>query len=280
MQIDVIGLRFHVFHIGNAKLAIKDGRRIIGDTSIPMHDLQKYFDAAYVINLPHRKDRLEGAKKEFARIGWEFGTQGVQLYEAKTFTDRAGFPFPGSRGCFHSHSECIRSAYKEGRNSVLVMEDDIALSPAFKESPKSLLKQLSSLSWDFLYLGHEDTGPIGRAISTEKQIEFVTYKGGVRGAHCYAVNGRIFSRLLAHLDRVANGIEGDQEFGPMPIDGAFNIFRRNNSDVKTLIAAPKLSWQRSTRSDNHPKAFDNIKVLRPLVSMVRHLRSTTLRWYS
>ena len=245
-----------------------------------MRDLSKYFGAAYVINLPHRKDRLEEAKRELARAGWKFGDDGVQLYTAKIFTDRAGFPFPGSRGCFHSHSECIRTAYREGRKSVLVMEDDVALSPVFRKACGDIISQLNSLSWDFLYFGHEDTGPIGRAISTDKEVEFLSHSGFVRATHCYAINSRIFTRLLAHLDRVSNGTEGDQEFGPMPIDGAYNIFRRNNVDVRTFISAPKLSWQRSSRSDNHPKGFDNIKALRPVVSIMRSLRSTTLRWYS
>jgi glycosyl transferase family 25 len=110
-----------------------------------------------------------------------------------------------------------------------------------------------------------------------KNIDFVTYTGDIRACHCYAINGRIFERLLAHLERVANGVEGDQEFGPMPIDGAYNIFHRYNSDVSRLIATPKISWQHSSRSDNHPQLFDRYQLLRPLVSVLRNLKYATER---
>ena len=45
----------------------------------------------------------------------------------------------------------------------------------------------------------------------------------------------------------------------MPIDGAFNIFRRINHDVQTLIAQPKISWQLSSRSDITPRSFDKFR---------------------
>ena len=245
-----------------------------------MNSLAQYFGAAYVINLPERRDRLNSAIKEFARTGWPFGPEGIQLYSAKKFTDRAGFPFIGSRGCFDSHSECIRNAHRQGKKSVLVMEDDIALASSMLKLTPSVIAKLEASPWDFLYLGHEDTGDIGRATLAVQNVDFVPFDGTIRGAHCYAVNARIFARLLAHLDRVAGGIEGDQMFGPMPIDGAFNIFRRINDDVKTFMAVPKLCWQRSTRSDNHPRAIDNIRPLRPVISMLRNVRSAAMRWYS
>ena len=66
----------------------------------------------------------------------------------------------------------------------------------------------------------------------------------------------------------------------MPIDGAFNIFRLKNDDVRTFIASPKIGWQRSSRSDNHPKAFDSLKLLRPVLAVLRDLKSTAMRWHS
>ena len=69
-----------------------------------MKTLLDYFGAAYLINLPERKDRLKSATAEFARAGWRLGPDAVQLYAAQKFTDRAGFPGSASvRGCFHSH---------------------------------------------------------------------------------------------------------------------------------------------------------------------------------
>lgn len=92
------------------------------------------------------------------------------------------------------------------------------------------------------------------------------------------INGRILPRLAAHLERVASGEEGDQEYGPMPIDGAYNIFRRNNSDVLTLIAVPKLGWQLSSRSDIAPRYFDNWRWVQPVLSGMRQVKYIVSRW--
>jgi len=245
-----------------------------------MDDLLEYFGAAYLINLRERKDRLRSATKEFARAQWHFGPRGVQLYEAQKFTDRAGFPSPQVRGCFYSHWGCLRAAHREGKKSVLVMEDDIALASSIRALTSSIVSQLGSTPWDVVYLGHEDTGKIGRATSRTTQVNFVPVSTEVRGCHFYAINGRVLPRFVEHLERVASGVEGDQEYGPMPVDGALNIFRRNNPDVRGLIATPKLGWQGSSRSDLSPRFFDNFQLMRPLVNVFRNLKSASMRWHS
>ena len=79
------------------------------------------------------------------------------------------------------------------------MEDDIALSASIKSLTPGIIAQLNSIPWDFLYLGHDDTGDIGRAMPRTERVDFLPYNGTTRNAHCYAVNHRIFERLLAHL---------------------------------------------------------------------------------
>lgn len=244
-----------------------------------MSSLLQYFGVAYLINLPERKDRLRSAKNELARIGWPLGPDGVRLYAARKFTDSGGFPGnPGVRGCFHSHSECIRAAQREGKKSVLLIEDDIALSSAIRRLTPSIISQLEAAPWDFFYLGHESTGDLAKADSHTNEVRLLPIKTEITTTHFFAVNSRIFVRLLAHLDRVTTGIEGDQEFGPMPIDGALNIFRRINPDVRGLLAAPKLGWQRPSRSEISPRAFDAYKPLQPLVDILRDLKHLTGRW--
>ena len=245
-----------------------------------MDDLVKYFGAAYLINLRERKDRLASATKEFARAQWQFGSRGVQLYAAQRFTDRAGFPSPQVRGCFYSHWECLRAAYSQGQKSVLVMEDDIALVSSLQKLTPAIISQLDSAPWDILYLGHEDTGNIEQATSRTTEIRLIPFKEVIRGCHFYAVNNRIFVRLLDHLHRVATGKEGDQQFGPMPIDGALSIFRRNNPDVVGLIAVPKIGWPKSSRSDITPRFFDNFKLAQPLISVLRNVKNVSMRWNS
>ena len=247
-----------------------------------MNDLVQYFGAAYLINLSERTDRLRSATKELARAGWTLGPGGVEHYAAQRFADAAGFPFPQSRGCFHSHSECIRAAHLQGKRGVLVMEDDIALPSSIGALTPSIISKLDSTPWDFVYLGHEYLDDrmfeMERANSRTTEIEFAPLQDPVTTAHFYAVNQRIFPKLLEHLDRIASGT--DQEFGPMPIDGAFHIFRQKNPDVRGLVAIPKLGWQRSSRSDNHPRFYDSFRTLRPLIRVLRDAKYIGSRWRS
>ncbi len=209
------------------------------------------------------------------------GPDAVQLYAAQRFTERAGFPGSASvRGCFHSHLECIRTAHFLQKSSVLIMEDDIALASSIRQLTPSIISQLDSQPWDFCYLGHEHTGEMGRANSRTKSVELVLTKAEILTAHFFAINRRIFGRLLEHLDRVVSGVEGDQELGPMPVDGAYNVFRRKNSDIQTLIANPKLGWQRPSRSDLAPQLIDRFNSLRPIVGALRNIKYAVSRWRS
>ena len=248
-----------------------------------MTSLIDYFGACYLINLPERKDRLRSAQNELVRVGWRLGPGAVELYAAQRFIERAGFPGnPSVRGCFHSHSECIRSAYQLGKKSVLLIEDDIALSSSMNRLTPSIISQLECTPWDFFYLGYEHTGKTARADSRTTKITLLptTVTTEIGTTHFLAINSRIFVTLLKHLDRVANGVEGDQEFGPMPIDGAFNVFRRKHPDVQCLIANPKLGWQRPSRSEITPQAFDRFKSLRAIVDVIRDIKYAAKRWRS
>jgi glycosyl transferase family 25 len=244
-----------------------------------MDSLLSKYPAAYLINLPERKDRLRSATKELARIGWKLGAGGVQLYAAQKFTDRGCFPNAGSRGTFFSHMACLKDAERQGQSNLILLEDDIAFTSSLPKLTPSILWQLESIQWDFCYFGHEQTGNIGQANFKTTEVKLVPYRGHILQAHFVLINGRMLSRLIAHLDRVACGIEGDQEYGPMPVDGAYNIFRRN-SDVHTVIADPKLGWQHPSRSDITPSAVDNWRVLKSVTSAIRHLRYVANGWRS
>jgi hypothetical protein len=235
---------------------------------------------AYLINLPERKDRLISAEKELARLGWQIGSDGVTLFSATKFTERGGFPSPGIRGAFHSHSECLKAGLREGMHDVLLLEDDITFASCLPTLMRSVKSALTNKDWHLCYLGHEDTGYIERANSETTHVDLVAYDAPIIGLHFCAVNRRILPRLIAHLDRIACGRPGDDDHGPMPVDGAFNTFRRLNKGVCTLIAKPKLGWQRPSRSDITPRFFDRVDYFRPAVNVLRNIKNAADRWRS
>jgi GR25 family glycosyltransferase involved in LPS biosynthesis len=244
-----------------------------------MTTLVEYFGGAYLINLPERKDRLNRVKKELARIGWEIGDNGVQTFPAFKFSARSGFPNAGARGCFLSHLECMRRAHAEKRRGVLILEDDISFSSSLNLLTPSIISQLDIIKWDVVFFGHHGTGgiPDARRNTMPDELEFISWSADVQGCHFYAISGHILSSLIGDLERHINGIEGDQEYGPMPVDGAINIFRRNNPDVRTIIVQPKLGWQVSSRSDITPRYFDRIPWLEPFIRALRKVKAAIIQ---
>ncbi len=248
-----------------------------------MDRLLDYFGGAYLINLPERVDRLKSAKTQLARVGWDIRTGGVEIFPALRFTDRAGFPSIGSRGCFHSHLLCLDRAHAEGRHSVLILEDDIALSPELPRLTSSIVSRLRALQWDFVYFGYYGTGdiPVARRSTSESELKLDLWVNEILTTHFYGVSDRILPRLIMHLRKLADGRPGDQEAGPMPVDGAYNIFRRNNPDVRCVVVCPKMGWQASSRSDITPHALDSWTILRPVNVVLRELKTRLIsRRYS
>lgn len=240
-----------------------------------MTSLLDYFDATYLINLKERTDRLELAKIELTRVGWTLGPSGVQLFPAVKFTDRASFPNTGIRGAFNSHHECLKRALAAQNKNVLILEDDVAFSPYVASHASRIIARLDDSDWDLVYFGHEHTGKLPVAESDDigdLEFELRPWTGDIVGLHFYAAKRSVIPELVAHLDRLESGREGDQEFGPMPVDGAINVFRRFNLRIKTLIAVPKIGWQRPSRSDISPKNIDRVRILRPAVKALRDLK--------
>ena len=244
--------------------------------------LPDLFAITYLINLPERVDRLKSAKRQLARVGWDTGHAGVHIFPAFRYAEPAGFPNAPVRGCFHSHLECLRRADADGRRSVLILEDDIGLSASLPRLTPSIKSRLATEEWDFVYFGHYGTGHIASAQrnTAESELSFEVWTDEILGAQFYGVSGRILPRLIAHLDKLSSGRKGDQEAGPMPIDGAYNIFRRNNHDVRCMIACPKLGWQMPFRSDISPRTLDRLAFLRPVNGFLRKFKQMGSMWRS
>jgi glycosyl transferase, family 25 len=248
-----------------------------------MNRLPDFFGITFVINLPERVDRLRWIKKEIARVGWDLGSEGIQLFPACRFADRANFPSAAIRGCFHSHLECLRQAHSQGRRSVLILEDDVTFAPSLPRLTRSILSQLESAEWDLVYFSHEKTGDdsIANWGTREHDIKLEDWTTRhILTGYFYGVHGRILPRLIEHLNRIKNSAEGDPVMGPMTYDGALNVFRTINGDVKTLITRPKLGRQRPFRSDITPRSFDNVLLLRPFTAALRDLKHLAQSWRS
>lgn len=225
-----------------------------------------FFDRTYVINLPERKDRLREITRELQPLGMSFADPNVRLLNATRPHEALGFPAPAVRGCFLSHLALLLQAQADGLKNVLVMEDDLSISPAFGDCCGRLFQQAEQRPWGFIYFGHVIEMPV---LNVPRLTAFANPIGT---SHFYAVNGTILDRLIDYLQAVQLRPPGHPVGGPMHYDGALTMFRAANPDILTLVAQPSLGWQRSSRSDIHGHWYDKIAGVQSVAATARHVR--------
>jgi hypothetical protein len=229
------------------------------------------FSKTYAINLPERVDRRRALMSELDSQKFRPRTRRLQVFPGIRPDAPAGFPNRGVRGCYLSHLGVLRQALEERLDSVLVLEDDVTFVPLFRERTGMIERELREQAWGFVYLGHQlDLTPIsGRCLAP--------YVGDILTAHCYGVHGSVLPELVRFLESVPERPPGHPEGGPMFPDGALSFFRTKHPEIVTLVAAPSMAFQRSSRSDLTPRWFDRIPGLRETAGLWRNLTGSRPR---
>lgn len=223
-----------------------------------------YFDHAYVVNLPERRDRRREMEAELARAGLLDPTK-LEFFPAVQVNEPQGFPSLGARGCFLSHLAILRRAQNAGFRRILIMEDDLAISPAWATHEAAIASRLDKDDWAFAYLGH--SGP--QDIPKDADSPLCAFSGELEQTHFYGVRGEYIDRLIAFLEPLLSREPGDPQGGPMHIDGAYHTFRELHPEALTLISNPNLGTQRSSRSDVSPNWIDRVPVLKTAARLYR-----------
>ncbi|GAB4320134.1 MAG: hypothetical protein OHK0047_02570 [Leptolyngbyaceae cyanobacterium] len=233
-----------------------------------------FFERAYVVNLPERRDRRQAIIQNLEKIEMPLTPGKLEIFPAIRPTEANGFPGIGARGCFMSHLQILKMAHNEGLSNVLIMEDDLLIKKQLQADQNRLIEQLRQTDWGFAYFGHNKNIP-----STSLTAQFFPFSEEILTTHFYGVNGKIFDRLINFLEILQQRPPGHPEGGPMHLDGAYNTFRAQNPDVVALRSIPNLGIQRSSRSDIHNTAwFDTVPVVSQLVNLARVGRSAVKAW--
>ncbi len=223
--------------------------------------LNDYFDQVCIVNLPERRDRRREMQAQNKRVGLR-----ANFFPAVRAAEQGDWPSLGARGCFQSHFRILQQAQRSGARNVLILEDDVDFSPLFKGLEEELLAKISGGDWDLLYLGHMEQ------LAERGGCELLPWSRPLMTAHFYAVNGRALARVLAFLELVQARHAGDPLGGPQHYDGALSMFRAQNPEIKTLIVAPNLGSQRSSRSDISSAWYDQMPLVGNLINAGRRLR--------
>jgi glycosyl transferase family 25 len=111
-----------------------------------------YFDRLAIIHLPDRDDRLRALTKELARIGVDIDSPKVTIPDPPMPETSNGFTSRGVYGSFLSHVEIIENAYRDGLDTVWVLEDDAIFSRRFRNQQQRIASHLRDHKWDLCFL--------------------------------------------------------------------------------------------------------------------------------
>ncbi len=222
-------------------------------------NLIDHFERVAIVNLPDRSDRRREMDAELARIGQRVDGQRIHYFPAIRPDDAGGFPSIGARGCFLSNLAIIEQ---------LVLEDDLAFAPALTSAPATMGARLQQGDWDFAYLGHIEPN------DTRAPDGWFDYAEPLATTHFYALNGPVLEPLRDFLRACLARTPGHPDGSPMHVDGAYSLFRTRTPGIRTLLAAPSLGGQRSSRSDIYPNRwFDRVPLSRHLVGLARQWKN-------
>ncbi len=231
----------------------------------PSHPITTTFDRIAVINLPYRIDRRLEMARELARVGLSWNSPQVQLFEAIRPPDAGAFETIGTRGCFLSHLGVLKSAYADGVERLLILEDDAHLSRRWLRTTGELVNQ----DWDLLYLGHRLMSPGPAALPGDDWLSLSPHVPVVT-AHALGVSRSALGPMVDYFDRMLQRPAGDPQGGPMHVDGAYSWFRADHPHFETLIAVEQLITQRSSRTDIHELGW---KERLPLIGPARRFKT-------
>jgi glycosyl transferase family 25 len=231
-----------------------------------------YFDRLAIIHLPARADRFRALSRELSRIGIDINGPKVSIPDPPMPETSNGFVSRGVYGSFLSHLEIIETAYRDGLDTVWVLEDDAIFSRNFNSQQIRIAQYLQANTWDQLFIGH--SGWKGLPNSPTGLLRF---SGPFIWAHCYAVHRRIMRRLIEYLRKNIDRESGHPEGGKMYIDACYFFFRQFNPEVICVVSSPCLSVQKGSPSSLGSGRYDKHPTMVPIVNLARGIRDESWR---
>ena len=170
--------------------------------------LYEYFDRIAVIHLPERRDRLGSLSDELGGLGVDIRQPRVQIPLAPRPSDASGLPSRGVYGNFLSHLGILRQAWRDGLQTIWVVEDDAIFSRRMCREQGALVERLKQSDWDLCFFGHSLTHELAN-----QPTGLVPPNGDFIWAHCYAVHARVLPRIVAYLERAVDLSVGHPDGG-------------------------------------------------------------------
>jgi glycosyl transferase, family 25 len=226
-----------------------------------------YFDRLAIVHLPSREDRFRALGRELSRIGIDINGPKVTLPDPPMPETANGFVSRGVYGSFLSHLDILETAYRDGLDTVWVLEDDAIFSRSFHSQQERIAQFLRTNTWDQLFIGHS-----GWKHLPDSPTGLLRFSGPFLWAHCYAVHRRIMPRLIDYLRENRDRESGHPDGGKMYIDACYFFFRRLNPEVISVVSSPCLSVQKGSPSSLGSSRYDKSPAMLPIVNLARGIR--------
>lgn len=227
------------------------------------------FDAAYIINLASRPDRLADIGEQLRRLGTDIGDRRVHRFDGIRPDDPLGFPSIGARGCFLSHLGVLREALRAGHARILLFEDDLDFAPMIDRLLTPALTALDRHGFGIFYGGYALPDAEEGEAPPRKALMPIGPERPVRLAHFMGFERATMERLVPYLELMAARPAGSVDGGPMGVDEAYGWFRADHPDLTTWLAVPPLGMQRPSPADISPGLLDRLPMPRPARRAVR-----------
>lgn len=159
-------------------------------------------DRTYLINLPHRTDRLRIAYRQFDIAGVPRPTLFPAIDAKKLGITGVNEANQGLIGCFLSHYFILQEALLNGYKQIAVFEDDVLLVQDFKDKFDIAYEQVPD-TWQMLYLGYYERSGSGKVQVSEN----VTIPKNTWGTHAYMLRGEGINIMYENLQTIKSHID-------------------------------------------------------------------------
>ena len=175
------------------------------------HSIWKLIDAVLVINLDHRADRWAQFQQAVAgiippekilRIPAVVGKEIIGYGTRPWFRSRKrDLTWAARAGCVLSHRRALTTARDRGWQTVLILEDDVSIEPAFGQLAGALAATLakSPEAWQICYLGFTEPLAPCRVIAALDDSHQLCEISGCTTTHAYLIQARARGWILACL---------------------------------------------------------------------------------
>jgi glycosyl transferase family 25 len=186
----------------------------------------------YVINLDHRKDRLEEITKEL---------EGLKFKRFPAIKTN-----PGIIGCGLSHLAVLKEARELGLKEVLIFEDDFTFSESKEHCWKTVEEFLKNETYDVVMLAY--------ALNSSKP-----YKPGIvkvldaQTASAYIVSHRFYDTLINLFEEAMPLL---QSTGKHWVYANDEVWKKLQPGAAWFAFEPRMGYQRKSFSDNTQSVTD------------------------